>query len=51
MTAYSTFEIMIAGANNMPKFLRFNAIDSNAAVADVKAAYGDDVEIWCVTLL
>lgn len=48
---YNTYEITIAGVNGEPKFFRFPAVDHHAAVADVKATYGDDVEILAVWLM
>jgi hypothetical protein len=48
---YNTYQITIAGVNNMPKILTFEAVDHQAALADVKAAYGDDVEVWSLWLL
>lgn len=48
---YNTYQITIAGVNNMPKILTLQAVDHQAALADVKAAYGDDVEVWCVCLV
>lgn len=48
---YYTYQITIEGVNGNPKFLDIIAVNHHAAVADVKAAYGDEVEIWSVCLL
>ncbi len=48
---YNTYQISIAGAHGMLKFFEFLAVDHMAAVADVKATYGDDVEIVSVCLM
>jgi hypothetical protein len=42
---YTTFIISIAAANLTLKFIEVDAVDLQAAYADVRAAYGDDVEI------
>ncbi len=48
---YNTYQITIAGVDGMGKFLEVVAIDHHAALADVKASYGDEVEVWSVCLV
>ena len=48
---YSTFQIAIETINGNLKFFEFLAVDHHAAVADVKAIYGDDVEIFSICLM
>ena len=47
---YGTYEVSAIIAGNM-KFFEIVACDIDAAHADLRAAYGDDVEIVCTTLL
>jgi hypothetical protein len=48
---YNSYQVSIVGANGMLKFFEFLAVDHKAAIADVQATYGDDVEIVSVCLL
>ena len=48
---YNTYQISIVGANGNLKFFEFPAIEAIAAIADVQATYGDDVEIVSVCLV
>ena len=48
---YRTYEISIAGANDNLKFFEVVACDLSAAISDVKATYGDDVEIVACRVL
>jgi hypothetical protein len=43
---YTTFEVSIKSGDAL-KFIRVVACDIPAAHADIRAAYGDDVEIVC----
>lgn len=45
---YHLYEISIASVNGTLKFLSVLAVDYHAAIADVKAAYGDEVELVCI---
>lgn len=47
---YQTYEISIIGINGL-KFIDVVACDMQAAHADIRAAYGDDVEIVCTRLM
>lgn len=44
MTKYTAFTVSIVSGNGL-KFLTVVACDINAAHADIRAAYGNDVEI------
>jgi hypothetical protein len=44
MIAYFTFEVSIVAKDGL-KFLTFEACDIQSAYADIRVAYGDDVEI------
>lgn len=41
---YQTYEISIVSGDSL-KFIEVVACDLNAAIADVKEAYGNDVEV------
>lgn len=47
---YSTYIVSAIIADNM-KFFEIVACDIDAAHADLRAAYGEDVDIVCTTLL
>ena len=47
---YITFEVSIA-TNNGLKFFEIVACDMDAAHADIRATYGNDVEIVCTRLV
>jgi hypothetical protein len=47
---YQSFEVSIS-TNNGLKFLEIVACDLEAAHSDVRATYGDDVEIVCSRLM
>ena len=48
--AYQTYEVSINASGNL-KFFEIVACDMQAAHADIRAAYGDDVEIVCTRVL
>jgi len=48
--AYATYEISINNGNGLT-FLQTVACDIEAAHADIRAIYGDDVEIVCTVVL
>ena len=45
---YINFEVSIASVNGALRFFDVLAVDYYAALADVKAMYGDEVEIVCL---
>lgn len=47
---YITFEVSIVSGNGL-KFFEIVACDMDAAHADIRATYGDDVEIVCSRVL
>lgn len=42
---YLTYEVAVKAANGFLKFIEVAACSLEAAHADIRAAYGDDVEI------
>ena len=48
--AYKTYEVSINASGNL-KFFEIVACDMQAAHADIRATYGDDVEIVCTRVL
>lgn len=48
---YNMFEIAIETSNGNLKFFRFLATDHQAAVADMKEIYGDNVDIFSICLM
>lgn len=47
---YSTYQISIVAGDSL-KFFEVVACDREAAISDVRATYGDDVEIACVSII
>lgn len=47
---YKTYQVSIVSDNGL-KFFEIVACDHQAAIADVQATYGDDVEVVSVCLL
>jgi hypothetical protein len=47
---YQTYEVSINAGSGL-KFFEIVACDMQAAHADIRAAYGDDVEIVCTRVL
>lgn len=47
---YRTYEVSIEAGDSM-KFLEVVAVDAQAAHADIRAAYGDEVVIVCTTVV
>lgn len=48
--AYQTYEVSINAGSSL-KFVEIVACDMQAARADIRATYGDDVEIICTRVL
>jgi hypothetical protein len=47
---YNTYEVRIEAGDSM-KWIKVVACDVPAAHADIREAYGEDVQISCTTLL